>query len=253
MPGEARPMKNTPSEHENARSINERFLAYLDALYAPRDVRRRQQVIVTAVGALLIVAVVALALVLESHAPWLLLPLGVALVGRGAIALGGIRKAREQFRHLRTVVQHGVPVTAYVVQAHEALYHPGLGTLPCLVLFSFQPEVEMDATYMHHLAERIFKMKNTDQEGSDSRFLATLATDETSIPYRRRRLPFSFTDGSTVYCADLWVKRAYLREGQLKTAALPCLAEPGEVGGIELIPSWLLNDTEARVLAHQQD
>lgn len=246
-------MKNTPFVEEKSRTINERFLAYLDALYAPRDLRRRQQIIVTTVGALIIGAVVTLALILESHAIWLLLPLGVALVGRGATALTGISKARDQFRHLRTVVQRGAPVTAYIVQAHEALYQPGRGTLPCLVLFSFQPEVEMDATYMHHLAERIFRMKNTEQENPDYRYLATLTTDETSVPYRRRRLPFSFTDGSTIYCADLWVKRAYLREGQLKTVALPCLAEPGEVGGIELIPSWLLNDTEVRVLAHQQE
>ena len=140
---------------DTSRSINERFVAYLDAMYAPRDVRRRFLMAGAIVGAVLISLVLAIALLPQSHAPWVLLPLGVFLLVRGVIALRGIRKAREQFRNLRNVIQHGVPVTAYIVQAHEALYRPGRDTLPCLVLFTFSPEVEQDAGYMHYLAERL--------------------------------------------------------------------------------------------------
>ena len=232
-----------------SRPINERFVAYLDAMYAPRDVRRRFLLAGAGVGALLIAAVFVLALIQESHASWLLLPLGVVLLGRGIIALQGIRKAREQFKHLRNVIQHGVPVTAYIVQAHESLYRPGRGTLPCLVLFTFSPEVEQDAGYMHYLAERLFALKKKNPDDPDLRFLSNLTSTEDSLPYRRRRLPLSFTDGSTIYCADLWVKRTYLKDGHLKTNALMCLAEPGEIGGIELIPSWLLNEAESKDLA----
>ncbi len=232
-----------------SRSINERFVAYLDAMYAPRDVRRRFLLVGTIVGALLIAAVLTLALIQESHASWLLLPLGVVLLGRGVIALQGIRKAREQFKHLRNVIQHGVPVTAYIVQAHEALYRPGRDTLPCLILFTFSPEVEQDAGYMHYLAERLFALKKKNPDDPDLRTLTNLTSDEGIVPYRRRRLPLSFTDGSTIYCADLWIKRAYLKDGYLKTNALYCLAEPGDVGGIELIPAWLLNEMENKDLA----
>ncbi|GAB4463022.1 MAG: hypothetical protein OHK0029_30990 [Armatimonadaceae bacterium] len=246
-------MNKPPIADDALRSINERYLAYLDALYAPRDYRRRFLVAGTVLGALLISSVLILALLHQLHGMWLLLPFGVVLVGRGIFALQGIHTARKQFRNLRNVIRHGVPVTAYIVQAHEALYHPGRDTLPCLVLFSFQQEVEQDAGYMHYLAQRIFAMKNTKPEDPDGEYLASLTTDECPIPYRRRRLPFSFTDGSTIYCADLWVKRAYLKDGHLKTNALPCLAEPGEVGGIELVPSWLLNGGENTVLTYRQE
>jgi hypothetical protein len=245
---------NQPAITEDAyRSLNERYLAYLDALYAPRDMRRRLLLTGAFVGMLLTGLSVYFAITAPTPAIWLLLPLGLALIARCLMALNGIRMAREQYRHLRNVIRHGVPVTGYIVQAHEALYQPGRDTLPCVVLFSFSPEVEQDAGYMHHLAERIFALKNSEQEDPDLKFLAALTTDECPIPYRRRRLPFSFTDGSTIYCADLWVKRAYLKNGMLETSALPCLAEPGEVGGLELIPAWLLNGGEKTVLAYRQE
>jgi hypothetical protein len=242
-------MNNKPIAADAPRPLNERFVAYLDQLYAPRGHRRWHVLAGMTVGALLVAAVLVLALGLNTHAAWPLLPLGIVLFGRGIVALQGIRRARQQFQNLRNVVKNGVPITAYIVQAHEGLFKPGSGPLPCLVLFSFQSEVESEGEYMRYLADRLFALKNTQPTDVDGRYLANLCTDEHPVPYRRRRLPNSFTDGSTIYCADLWVKRAYLRGGYLRGNTLPCLAEPGDVGGIELIPSWLLTPSEEMTLA----
>jgi hypothetical protein len=245
-------MNNKPIAADAPRPLNERYVAYLDQLYAPRGHRRWHVLAGMTVGVVLILGVLALALGMNVHAAWPLLPLGVVLVGRGIIALQGIRHARQQFQNLRNVVKNGVPVTAYIVQAHEGLFKPGSGLLPCLVLFTFSSEVESDADYMRYLADRLYALKNTQPDDADGQYLANLCTDEHPVPYRRRRLPYSFTDGSTVYCADVWVKRAYLPGGYLRGNTLPCVAEPGEVGGIELLPSWLLTPSEEITLVERQ-
>jgi hypothetical protein len=241
-------MNQSPPADDAARSLNERFVAYLDQLYAPRDHRRRYILAGLCLGTIIVVAVLALALVRDVQAIWPILPLGVLLIGRAIAGLQNFRSTRHRFERLRTVVRRGLPVTGYLVQANATLFKPGGETLPCLVLFSFQPEVEGDADYMRHLADRIYALKNTTPSDTDGRYIAGLTTDERAVPYRRRRLPYSFTDGSTIYCADLWVKRAYLPGGYLRTNALPCLAEPGETGGIELVPAWLLTETEEMAL-----
>jgi hypothetical protein len=245
-------MSKKPIAADAPRPLNERYAAYLDQLYAPRGHRRWYVFAGLTLGALILIGVLVLALLFEMHAAWPFLPLGLVLVGRGIIALQGIRQARQQFQHLRNVVKNGVPVTAYVVQAHEGLLKPGGGPLPCLVLFSFQQEVESDSEYMRYLAERLFSYKGTAPDDAASRHLASLVTDEQPIPYRRRRLPHAFTDGSTIYCADLWVKRTYLKGGYIRGTTLPCLAEPGEVGGLELIPAWLLTASEEMEIAERR-
>jgi hypothetical protein len=62
--------------------------------------------------------------------------------------------------------------------------------------------------------------------------------------HRRARIPARRAGGHEAYVADLWFHRPLLREEQIVREhgrALPCLAELGEQGGIELLP-W---DTEA--------
>ncbi len=224
--------------------LRARFLAYLEQTFPRREYKRGVWLAIALVGmgAGYIAGTAVTIALAPDHAVQaaLLLPLIALLVARAGITLQRLRKTRRYYNRLRGVVEGGTPVNAYVVQANEALFRPGETSLPCLVLFSFQPEVSRDAAYMRSLARRVFSLKNTQAQTDDARAVTHLTTDERAVPYRRRALPFSFTDGSTIYCADLWVKPSYLPQPFLTGSLLPCLAEPGAEGGLELIPAWLL-------------
>jgi hypothetical protein len=228
-------MNAVPARFETNTSVNERFVAYLDRQYAPRDSRGWYLMMGLTVGSLLATAMVTVFLFSSILLAWPIIPFGLALAGWGILELRKMKKARDCFQDLRRVVQNGVPVTGYVIQAHASLLEPGERTpLPCLILFTFQPEVDGDQEYMRYLADRIFSLKGKSFEDADRRFLAGLTSEDYNVPYRRRRLPNSFTDGSTIYCADLWVQPAHLKDNALTTNILPCLAEMGEYGGIDL-------------------
>jgi len=228
------------------RTLSDRFLAYLDTVFSPSIYRRRLCGLYALVGLCVSLAAIGVFCGLYQHwSGWFLVALAALLAARVTLALRRLGAQAREHGRLRAVVRRGVPVTAYLVQANHALFGPGTETLPCLVLFSFQPEVGGDAGYMRYLARRVFSLKNTMPEDPDARYVAELVTDERAVPYRRRPLPISVTDGSTVYAADLWVKRAYLRSGYLTTSTLPCVAEPGPSGGLELVPSWLFEDAGA--------
>lgn len=136
------------------------------------------------------------------------------------------------------LAQNGVPISAVLVQANGNLFRPGSIDLPCLVLFSFEPAAA-HLGYMRQLAQGVFALKETEQTDPDLRYVANLVTDERAFKYRRRKLPVSFTGGPTVYCADLWINRSYLPSGYLDQAVLPCMAEPGADGALELLPWWI--------------
>lgn len=224
------------------RSLNARFVDYLDAVFPPSEQRRRQAVSTLSLALAVVVFVASLVSGFFVTMAWALTPLSLLVGIRSVQALRRIRKTQRYFARLRGVARSGELVTAYIVQASDALYQTGSDTLPCLALFTFQAEIGGDAAYMRYLARRIAHLKDTMPPDADGRYVARLARHEQApVPYRRRLLPLSFTDGSTIYCADLWVKRAYLDTPYLTTDILPCLAEPGETGGIEMIPTWLLS------------
>jgi hypothetical protein len=236
-----RPRPDVPPP--SRRTLSDRFLAYLDTVFSPSIYRRRLCGLYALLGLCLSLAAIGAFCGLYQHwSGWLLVGGAAAFAARLIVALRRLGAQAGEHNRLRGVVRRGVPVTAYVVQANHALFSPGTGALPCLVLFSFQPEVGGDAGYMRYLARRTFSLKNTVPDDPDARYVADLVTDERAVPYRRRPLPISFTDGSTVYAADLWVKRAYLRSGYLTTSTLPCVAEPGPSGGLELVPTWLFEE-----------
>jgi len=205
--------------------LNEQFLTFLETGKAVADPRpRRGRIALLAGGAL-----VAVASFLCVSGPFFvglaLIPLALWLMVWGAAQYALAHQAQQRAVRVRQVGQHGKRVAGYLVRAHEDLYRPGSRVLPCQVLISFQPEVSGDRDYMHHLAQR-WAEQTTDHERP--------------VRYRRRRLPLALTDGSTVYCCDLFVPPALLTSGYLTGTVLPCLAEEGESGGIELVPYWLL-------------
>lgn len=222
------------------RALNARFTDYLDAVFPAREHRRRLRLsgyILALSLAVLIGAVIA-----GFYLPflWSVAALAALAALRSVRVMRRMQRTERYYERVRDVARDGTLVSAYVVQAAEDLYRPGTETLPCRALFSFEPEVGGDADYMRYLARRIVRLKDTVPSDPEGRYLARLAVDEEAVPYRRRPLPVSFTDGSTVYCADLFVKRAYLDTPYLTTDVLPCLAEPGDSGGIEMVPTWLL-------------
>lgn len=233
--------RTSPKTSEPVANLNARFLEHLEDTRPQNAGKRRAALLGFASGIAMLIGALAAALSRDFLLAWPLLPVGLVLAIRGWRSLQRLHAVEKRFAGLLTIGLRGVPVTGYLVQANEALFQPGTETsLPALVLFSFQPEVDGDVGYMSSLARRVYRLKNTQFPDADSSYVASLTTNEQAVPYRRRALPLSFTDGSTIYCADLWIQRSDLRGGCLTASQLPCLAEPGESGGIELVPAFLL-------------
>jgi|GEM_PF-2288221 hypothetical protein len=236
---------NPVDQPRSGETLNQRFLVYLDHAFPLSACRRRERF--AFVWLVFAAALVVAGGVLGAGfwPAWLLLPLGLALGMYGAHAIRRARRQRRRCERQREVVRHGEPVTAYVVRASRQLLQPGTEPLPATVLFTFQPEIAADSAYLRYLARRVAQMHGTCPADADGRYVAALTGEEEIVEYRRRLLPLSFTDGSTVYCGDLWVKRSYLATGYLTNDTLPCLAERGDAGGIELVPAWLLDEKPA--------
>jgi hypothetical protein len=206
-------------------SLNERFLAFLDDEKPVADLRPRRGALGILGGLLLIVAGVAVAQLWRRMFAAPLFPLGVWLLSWGISQLIQTRRERKQAARVRQIVTHGERATGFLVRASDALYRPGSKVQSCQVLISFQPEVAGDREYMLHLAKRWAEQTSSRERQSRG---------------RRRKLPLSLTDGSTVYCCDLFIHPGLLASSYLTGSVLPCVAEPGDEGGIELVPYWLL-------------
>ena len=206
-------------------NLNERFVTFLANEKAVLDPRPRKGVLGISVGILLLAMCVLLCTFWRRLFGAPLLPIGLWLIGWGALQLRLHQRDRHLGQRVHAIASQGHRVNAYLVHAPDALYRPGSRVQSCRVLISFQPEVAGDREYMQHLAIRW-------SEATKER--------ERRVRYRRRQLPLELTDGSLVYCCDLFVHPGLLAAGYLTSSLLPCLAMEGERGGIELIPYWLL-------------
>jgi hypothetical protein len=136
----------------------------------------------------------------------------------------------------------GVFVNAVNVQANSEMYQPGETSLPGLVIFTFDREVEKKRRYLHELADRFYALKGEEADDEDEeRVKAIIEASEREAKYHRRhRLPKGFTGGPTIYAADIWYHRPYLPNRQLggikPDRSIRCIAEPGETGGLEHAP-----------------
>ncbi|MBC8104484.1 MAG: hypothetical protein H7Z41_18060 [Cytophagales bacterium] len=231
-----------------SRRLNRRFTAYLDQGFQRKMRQQRRALLGVGFVVSAISVLVALAAAQGLRELWVALVVSGALIGLGGTAaLRSLLRWRQRMQRRRTVIQTGIPVNAFLVQANSALLQPQNQTLPCLVLISFQPEVSSELEYLQSLAQRVYALKNTCPDDPDGQYVAGLTTDERAVPGRRRPLPHSFTDGSVIYCADLWVSPGDLQGSRLQKHVLPCIAEPGPVGEIELVPWWLLSEPEKSV------
>jgi hypothetical protein len=119
------------------------------------------------------------------------------------------------------------------------MFEPGETSLPGLVLFTFDREVEKRRRYLIDLATKLYDLKLRDPEDdAEEEAKAIIAANEACGKYHRRaRLPKGFTGGPVVYAADIWFHRPYLPKRQFTMNEperfLHCIAEPGERGGFE--------------------
>lgn len=205
--------------------LSDRYLDFLESRPPETASPARHATFALLVAALLLFAAVGFALSgdLLLCAPFV--GSGLLLGGLGVRKAAVVLRARRAWNRARRIAVGGSPVTCCVVRAHEDLYRSGTQPLPCQVLFAFDPDVNADPEYLRHLARR---------------WSARLTRRERFQSGRREMLPLELTDGYTVYCADLLVLPAYLVRGHLSTGLLTCVAEPGESGGVELVPYWLL-------------
>jgi hypothetical protein len=143
-------------------------------------------------------------------------------------------------RRLSILHQRGArPVVAARVQANLALYESGSRGMPALVTFSDDPtvapaDVQRAATLMYEAKE---KERATWPLAGIAR--AALDSDDGWQYHRRYTLPAHLTAGRSIYAADVWIHRPFLQDGyfsEQQSRFLPCLAESGSMGGIELIP-----------------
>lgn len=206
-------------------SLNERFLAFLEEGTAPPPSRSWRGPLAVVAGALLL----GTAFVVASNVRRLyaapLFSLGAWMLLRGLYSMVRTVLQKRLAERVRQTVARGQRVNAFIVRAPDGLYRPGSIVRPCQVLISFQPEVSGDRKYMEYLCRR-WAGQIRDREGYRRN--------------RRARLPRRLTDGSTVYCCDLYIHPALLASGYLTSSVLPCIAEEGAQGGIELVPYWLL-------------
>jgi len=149
--------------------------------------------------------------------------------------------ARWQRERIDLVGRRGVRTHALRVQANPLLFKPGTCDLPGLVLISFERDLPNRTTYLAELAERMYPLKDHSPRTRDEAGVADIlsASDTGAAYHRRRKLPLGFTGGPIVYACDFWFHRPYLRGGFLTDAdeMLPCVAEPGDTGGIEHAPA----------------
>lgn len=125
------------------------------------------------------------------------------------------------------------------VQANHTLYSQGVRSAPAMCVFSFEPAIS--PMKLEEIAEMIFELKSSDTQNPVLLAAAAgpRASDEFWFYHRRFRLPPELTEGRAVYCGDLWVHRPFLPDGYFSARTprlLPLLAQPGDMGGIELIP-----------------
>ena len=217
-----------------ATPVNQRFRDYLAANYPISLVRGRYMPYLL-LGITSVVLFVA-AVILRQR--WLIVSNVIVFL----IATRGILGLKQQYEKQKAMADNWTPVLAVLVQANQGLFRTGLLDLPCLVLFTFEP---LEYAALNDLAERMGALKNTEQTDADLQAVAAMVTQEAAVRYRRRPLPVSFTGGPTVYAADLFIVRRYLELGYLTHRLLPCFAEPGTTGGLELMPWQVASPPES--------
>lgn len=214
-------------------SPNARYHAYLEAEYAISAIRGRYapHLIIAVASAILIPASLSRGWVAAAVIDFVVF----------LFATRGIALLRQDYRKRSHIAANWRPVSAVLVQANPGLFRSGLLDLPCLVVFSFE---DLDYEILNRISERVAALKNGGQTEQERAEIAPLLAPP-AVRSRRKALPLSLTDGRTVYVADLFVNRRYLEKGYLTHRTLPCFAEPGVEGGLDMMPYQITDRQDA--------
>lgn len=171
----------------------------------------------------------------------------LGLRDRAPAVLGPVPTQEVALARLSELFSRGArPALGARLQAHVSLYEPGPGRgNPAVALFTFDPAVQPE--FLVDLADFIYDLDDVDTE-DDPVLLAAAAVPMANMEEwrycRRARIPMELTRGHVIYAGDIWVHRPFLVDGYFsdrQLRAMPLLADPGESGGLELIPYDRIN------------
>jgi len=159
-------------------------------------------------------------------------------VGRDDLARGDESEVRRLHKQcVQEIVREGGRIIwGAIVQANSELFESGIFDMLCLVVISFEPELNKTPERLRQLAQKLSSLKGTTHSDPDLDYAATLTTNEYTGSDSRLRIPDSLTGGFCVYVSGLAVRRLFLKQRILATPILPCIATPGDAGRIDLLP-----------------
>jgi hypothetical protein len=171
--------------------------------------------------------------------PMILSVAGIA-VGLGLIASARLsgRKRNRIRQELISAAERSVPVMAYPLMANEALMRRKGTVAPALMIGTFETGVGYEE--MAGLARKMLTVDHQKASNESTATVNKMFEDVTYAHGRRRAVPEDLTGGRRVYAFDLMMIGDYLPTDTLEFPLVPCLAEPGESGTIQMLPWWIV-------------
>jgi len=148
------------------------------------------------------------------------------------------RKRKRIRQELIAAAERSVPVMAYPIMVNQMLLTRKGAVAPALTIASFEPDVKNDE--MAEIVGKLRMIAFAEASYESKRAVLKMLKDEEYTPGRRRAIPDDLTGGRRVYAFDLMMFGDYLPTDTLKVPLVPCLAEPGESGTIQMVPWWIV-------------
>jgi hypothetical protein len=142
---------------------------------------------------------------------------------------------REIYRDQAQLLEEGTVVWGATVQANNALFSPGEGDSPAMVVYAADQTFDQSPERLIEIATRMFQLKDTTPEDPRERRVAELVSDEMGRQMGWL-LPKHFADGRKVYAATYMVFRQHLPDGYLESRWLPLLIHP-DTDSVMIVPS----------------
>jgi len=170
----------------------------------------------------------------------MILSVAGAGIGLGLIASAWIsgRKRKRIRQDLVEAAERSVAIMAYPVMANVALLRQKGAVAPALVIATF----DSDAT-MEEMADVVVKLDTVDYQDVSAetrRAVGAMFRDVQYTPGRRRIVPEELTGGRRVYAFDLMMIGDYLPTDTFEIPLVPCVAEPGDAGTIQMLPAGIV-------------
>ncbi|MEM7228581.1 MAG: hypothetical protein AAF432_07175 [Planctomycetota bacterium] len=170
------------------------------------------------------------------------LPIGIVCAFSAVMSL----RHRAAYRiALREAAARSDVIMTYPVMANTKLYTRPGATAPALVIGSFVadkrgldvPRLLVDVFERFKDDTGNYRVTLSDDAAAT---IDALLTDDRYVPHHRTQLPLETTEDVPVYAFNLLVVGGFLPTATLELPLLPCLAEPGDDGMIQMIPAWIV-------------